>query len=724
MMDNELLERTILGLKEQVLEIEESYIKLEDIENKYLPIDALSGYVDKDYFEDARVELQNRDTELYNQMLNMVTRDVLDDYVRKSEYTPSEGTVNEGWIEGIIDGKFDNAIANIINTFEDKLKNVDNEHNRLTDEKIELMRDKIIESIIEELDDYVEKDELDEELQKLGYIGEFKIYRYVKDYVTNELSKFNGLSKDELDGFAKKSDIPVLVSQLVNDKGYLTKHQSLENYAKRSELSSFVTIDKLNSQIESYVKSICSSFITESELPDFGTFITNEKFLAGLGKYVKKSDIESYGFAKKSDLPNFNEVYGELDSYVKTSDFEKHKEDIEAKGYVTPDKLEEYAKRDWVKGKLCLLRDSIPDLTGYVKTSDLFEYVKMSSLSKELGDYAKKSDLNSVSKISESDVKKLIEESISEVKIPQLITDFPDHNNYLTSHQSLAGYVKNYEIKDFITRNDADVRYLKVSDFKLPDNVVYKSDISKFVTSEKFEKLELDAVRKSQLSDYVRVEDFNKKTTMIESDIKSNYVRMSDFEDAIADLTGLTDKSNFFLTTESLNDYVRKDVLSDFAKFEERADKKYLTKSVLDSYGQKVDEKITSQRLWVSENFLTKEDAEKLTNYEITVDAAVFSEYYTKEDTHLRFLTKEDYRGIKRAASLNFEYNDYPDLFFSLLNNHHGIKMIDGFYAVDGKMYIVRNNRIMPVEDRRSPHWVIETEDVDWRNQDIENLNE
>lgn len=34
--------------------------------------------------------------------------------------------------------------------------------------------------------------------------------------------------------FAKKSDVPTKVSQLTNDSGYLTQHQSLDGYVKTS----------------------------------------------------------------------------------------------------------------------------------------------------------------------------------------------------------------------------------------------------------------------------------------------------------------------------------------------------------------------------------------------------------------------------------------------------------------------------------------------------------
>lgn len=46
----------------------------------------------------------------------------------------------------------------------------------------------------------------------------------------------------DLADYAKKSEIPTKVSQLSNDKGYLTSHQSLADYAKKSETVDLSTI--------------------------------------------------------------------------------------------------------------------------------------------------------------------------------------------------------------------------------------------------------------------------------------------------------------------------------------------------------------------------------------------------------------------------------------------------------------------------------------------------
>ena len=46
--------------------------------------------------------------------------------------------------------------------------------------------------------------------------------------------------RDELSGYAKASDVPTKTSQLTNDSGYLTEHQSLDNYYTKEQTDSSI----------------------------------------------------------------------------------------------------------------------------------------------------------------------------------------------------------------------------------------------------------------------------------------------------------------------------------------------------------------------------------------------------------------------------------------------------------------------------------------------------
>ena len=44
------------------------------------------------------------------------------------------------------------------------------------------------------------------------------------------------ITQNELSGYAKSSDVPTKTSQLTNDSGFLTEHQSLDGYARKREV--------------------------------------------------------------------------------------------------------------------------------------------------------------------------------------------------------------------------------------------------------------------------------------------------------------------------------------------------------------------------------------------------------------------------------------------------------------------------------------------------------
>ena len=77
--------------------------------------------------------------------------------------------------------------------------------------------------------------------------NQYEEYIYTGDTsATYDASKWEKLgdfrATVDLANYAKKSEIPTKVSQLSNDKGYLTSHQSLADYAKKSETIDFSTI--------------------------------------------------------------------------------------------------------------------------------------------------------------------------------------------------------------------------------------------------------------------------------------------------------------------------------------------------------------------------------------------------------------------------------------------------------------------------------------------------
>lgn len=84
--------------------------------------------------------------------------------------------------------------------------------------------------------------------------------------------------------------VPTKVSELENDAGYLTEHQSLTNYYTKTEV---------NALTSGFITSIPAEYITESELDAKG-YITEHQDLSA---YALKSEIPSLdGYAKTADL--------------------------------------------------------------------------------------------------------------------------------------------------------------------------------------------------------------------------------------------------------------------------------------------------------------------------------------------------------------------------------------------------------------------------------------
>ena len=113
--------------------------------------------------------------------------------------------------------------------------------------------------------------------------NQYEEYIYTGDTsATYDASKWEKLgdfrATVDLANYAKKSEIPTKVSQLSNDKGYLTSHQSLADYAKKSEIPTKVS--QLSND-KGYLTSHQSlaDYAKKSETVDISTIKVEEKVL-------------------------------------------------------------------------------------------------------------------------------------------------------------------------------------------------------------------------------------------------------------------------------------------------------------------------------------------------------------------------------------------------------------------------------------------------------------
>ena len=217
---------------------------------------------------------------------------------------------------------------------------------------------------------------------------------FVKNELPTEVSAFNNDA-----GYLTEVPSEYITEEELNSKGYLTEHQSLEGYAKTTDVPTKV------SQLENdknYLTEVPSEYVTEEELTAKG-YLTEHQSLDG---YAKTDDIPT----KVSELENDKNYLTEIPSEYVTE------EELEAKKYLTavPD---EYVTESELEGKKYLT--SVPE--EYVTEDELNNKGYLTSVPDE---YVTEDELNA--------------------------------KGYLTEHQSLAEYPKTTEVESKISTHNTN----------------------------------------------------------------------------------------------------------------------------------------------------------------------------------------------------------------------------------------------------------------------------
>ena len=230
------------------------------------------------------------------------------------------------------------------------------------------------------------------------------------------------ITSSALSGYAKKSDIPTLkeyaTKDWVNEQGFLTETQDLSGLVKKTELKDYVKTIYLNNYAKK--SDLPTDYVKESDLSD----------------YVKVSAISSTlnDYAKKSSLSE----------YVKTSTFNNKLNSLATKADING-----YATQEWVNEQGFLTESQ--DLSGFATKTELKDYVKTTSLSNTLNNYAKKSTVYTKN---ESDSKFLSKIDASDIYLTKTSAD-----------------------DQFASKQMVESEYLKIGDYRgLKDATVINDD--------------------------------------------------------------------------------------------------------------------------------------------------------------------------------------------------------------------------------------------------------
>ena len=184
--------------------------------------------------------------------------------------------------------------------------------------------------------------------------------------------------------------IPTKTSQLTNDSGYLTEHQSLENYYTKE-------------QTDSSINAVKTAIPTKtSQLTNDSGYLTEHQSLAD---YYTKSQVDSSINAVRDAIPvNVSQLANDA-------------------GYLTEHQsLDNYYTKTQVDSSINAVKDAIP-----VNVSQLTNDSGYLTEHQSLADYYTKSQVDG---------------SINDVKnsIPTKTSQLTNDSGYLTEHQSLADY--------------------------------------------------------------------------------------------------------------------------------------------------------------------------------------------------------------------------------------------------------------------------------------------
>lgn len=237
--------------------------------------------------------------------------------------------------------------------------------------------------------------------------------------ITNTL---NGV-KIELNRKAYKDE--VYTKSEIDNKGYLTEHQSLADYATTewvsTQLNGYITTEQLTDNV--YNKSEIDNIISNIEIGDFD--LTN---------YVTKDYLAEQNFATEQFVVN----QGYIDIYTNRLINYYTKSEIDDKSYLTQDNLQDYVTYKTDR------------LSNYYKKTDVYTKSEIESkgyLTKHqsLADYYNKSEIDNI--VNNIDV------DLTGYATEQWVED----KGYLTEHQSLADYAtKQWVLYNYYLKGDVD----------------------------------------------------------------------------------------------------------------------------------------------------------------------------------------------------------------------------------------------------------------------------
>ena len=328
------------------------------------------------------------------------------------------------------------------------------------------------------VEDIVTKVELDELFKRIEQNGGTYNDTEIRNSISSIETRVHTLeAKPDKDTVYDDSDIKNRLSTLEsNSSRYLTEHQSLSDYALKSELYNDIALSERVNRLEQKPAVDTSGFATKDELQEVRnaqpqidkTDLVTKEELEAKGYLTAHQNLEEY--AKKSEIPEryndtslvervtslenkaiANKPYDDKPLLDKIRAIEEQFRNASNLYLTSHQSLEHLVTKQELDGKGYLTQHQ--DISGLVTRDELNQKGYLTN-HQDLSEYAKKTELYNDTALKE---RLVALENKAPVDLSHLVTrDELDGKHYLTEHQPLTDYALKSEVPQ--AYNDSDLK--------------------------------------------------------------------------------------------------------------------------------------------------------------------------------------------------------------------------------------------------------------------------
>lgn len=425
------------------------------------------------------------------------------------------------------------------------------------------------------------QDEIDNEIVKTADKALEKTYE-IKDEVDSEIASTIARTEEIIGRALEKIDeieVPTKVSELVNDAGYLTEHQSLANYATKSEVTTGLALKADKTQLAAYA--------LKTELPTVPTVVS--AFENDAGYLTQHQSLE--GLATDEDIANVMAVaegktatyifdtVAALDAWLDTEPeglksgdvFLIRATDVPDYWYdadnntkqimeTTKVDLTDYATKTFVNNGLAA-KANTSDLALVATTGN---YQSLSNKPTKLSDF-----IDNMGYVDEIALDDRLANYALYYQLPTKTSELTNDSGFLTQHQSLAAYALKTDIPSnvsaftndagYLTQHQSLAEYAKKSELPtVPTMVSAFTNDAGYLTSH--QSLAAYALKTEIPIVPTKVSAFtNDAGYLTQHQSLANYALKSEIPTVPTNISAFTNDAGYLTQHQSLSDYIKKD---------------------------------------------------------------------------------------------------------------------------------------------------------------------